>query len=212
MANFSRGDKGHRDDVRDRGDLRERGYRDGVTERRSDLGSHESDMASHPDVREMQDRYRDRDEQGYRDRDAQGYRGREAREETEGRSTGGGGILSYLAVPAILLGLYCAVSPWITHNLLGFAVHNLIIGLVIAGLAMMIAARRGNHPLGWGIAGIGVWMIISPWVVARATGPSTGVIANNVTIGALSILLGAALAFMGMKALKSKSSRSSRAR
>lgn len=152
-----------------------RSYQGDVSNRRGEVGAH--DMATHPDVLEMRERY--------------------ARREQAASS-----LLGYLAVPTFLLGLYCAASPWITHSLPLFAMHNLVFGLGIAALAIAIAAAPRMHPLGWAIAAMGVWMIISPWVVSRAVPPTGGIIANNVVIGALAICLGAACAFLGMKALK----------
>lgn len=157
-----------------------RSYEGDVRERRGEVGStHEGDMSTHPDVMEMRERYASRD-----------------------REQKGSSLLAHLAVPTFLLGLYCAASPWITHHLPLFAMHNLLLGLGIAALAIAIAAHPRMSPLGWAIAGLGVWMIISPWVVARPIGPTGGIIANNVVIGALAILLGAACAFLGAKALK----------
>jgi hypothetical protein len=94
--------------------------------------------------------------------------------------------------PVLLVGLYCAISPWTVH----FAgaepdltTHNLILGITIGllGLGFTMAPER-MYGLSWAMSAIGVWMIVSPWVVIRT--PDTGMIWNNVVIGAVTFLLG----------------------
>ncbi|MGW0996038.1 SPW repeat protein [Streptomyces sp. NPDC002520] len=127
--------------------------------------SHRGDMTTHPDVSEMRDRY--------------------------ARMLGGRDV-ALVDGPVFLLGLYCAASPWILHyttSQSALVTHNLIIGIAIGLLALgFTRAPERMYGLSWAMGAIGVWMIIAPWVVGRS--PDTGVILNNVIIGALAIVLG----------------------
>ncbi|MGW3679990.1 SPW repeat protein [Streptomyces prasinus] len=94
--------------------------------------------------------------------------------------------------PVFLLGLYCAVSPWILHYTTSqpaLASHNLIVGIAIGLLALgFTAAPTRMYGLSGAMCALGVWMIVSPWIVG--TSPDAGVVWNNVVIGALTLLLG----------------------
>ncbi|MCP3768242.1 MULTISPECIES: SPW repeat protein [Streptomyces] len=94
--------------------------------------------------------------------------------------------------PVFLLGLYCAVSPWILHYTTSqpaLAPHNLIVGIAIGLLALgFTAAPTRMYGLSGAMCALGVWMIVSPWIVG--TDPDAGVVWNNVVIGALTLLLG----------------------
>jgi hypothetical protein len=139
--------------------------------------SRHSGMAGHPDEVEMRERY--------------------ARL-TEGRR---GKMLEGLVM---MTGLYMAISPWVIHFHRGntsLTVNNLILGITLAaiGLGLAMVPERA-HSLSWLLVPLGIWMIISPWVVSAGHGARTGVVANNVVIGAITMLLGlAALAMMGMR-------------
>jgi hypothetical protein len=95
--------------------------------------------------------------------------------------------------PVLLVGLYCAVSPWILHfsgAQSALMVHNLILGVAIALMAVgFTVAPDRMYGLSGAMCAIGVWMIISPWIVGSS--PDAGVIWNNIVIGALTFLLGA---------------------
>ncbi|MEU6556575.1 SPW repeat protein [Streptomyces sp. NPDC046915] len=127
--------------------------------------SHRGDMTSHPDVSEMRERY--------------------------ARMLGGRDV-ALVDGPVFLLGLYCAVSPWILHYTTSqpaLAAHNLIMGIAIGLLALgFTTAPARMYGLSWAMCAMGVWMIIAPWIVG--SGPDTGVIVNNVVIGALAVILG----------------------
>jgi SPW repeat len=98
----------------------------------------------------------------------------------------------------LLTGLYLAISPWVV-GFDGFArlrVSNLITGLALAVLAMGFGSvLERTHGLGWVACAIGVWTIISPWVVS-GNFDTTRTITNNVIVGGVACLLG--LATMGM--------------
>ncbi|GAA1140477.1 SPW repeat protein [Streptomyces sp. DSM 41524] len=140
----------------------------------ADVSRARGDITGHPDVSEMRERY---------------ARMMDARD------------VVFLDGPVLLAGLYFAISPWVVHfsgtspNLM---VNNLILGITIAllGLGLTTAPRR-MYSLCWAMSAIGVWMIISPWVVAR--GADAGMIANNVVVGAITCLFGLIAAGMVMR-------------
>ncbi|MFE1955888.1 MULTISPECIES: SPW repeat protein [Streptomyces] len=140
----------------------------------ADVSHHRGDLSSHPDVHEMRDRY------------ARMLGGRQS---------------ALVDGPVFLLGLYCAISPWVVHftaNQPVLASHNLVMGIAIAllGLGFTVAPARMSG-LSAAICAMGVWMIISPWVVGDS--PDRGVIINNVIIGGLAVLLGLACVGVAMK-------------
>ncbi|CAM5661045.1 MULTISPECIES: SPW repeat protein [Streptomyces] len=131
----------------------------------ADVSHTRGDMASHPDVSEMRDRY---------DRVL------------------GGRDVTLLDGPVFLLGLYCAASPWILHYTTSqppLVTHNLIMGIAIALLALgFTRAPERMYGLSWAFCALGVWMIIAPWIVGDS--PDAGVVVNNIVIGALAVVLG----------------------
>ncbi|WP_327690036.1 SPW repeat protein [Streptomyces tubercidicus] len=132
----------------------------------ADVSHHRGDLAGHPDASEMQARYE--------------------------RVLGGRDVV-LVDGPVLLVGLYCAVSPWILHfsgAQPSLVAHNLILGIAIALMAVgFTVAPDRMYGLSGAMCAIGVWMIISPWIVGSS--PDAGVIWNNVVIGALTFLLGA---------------------
>ncbi|MEU9211476.1 SPW repeat protein [Streptomyces sp. NPDC048415] len=124
------------------------------------------DITSHPDASEMRARY--------------------------DRMLGGRDV-ALVDGPVFLLGLYCAVSPWILHYTTSqppLATHNLVIGIAIGLLALgFTVTPERMYGLSWAICAMGTWMIISPWIVG--TSPDTGVVLNNIIMGALAVVLGA---------------------
>lgn len=123
------------------------------------------DITSHPDAPEMRARY--------------------------DRLLGGRDVV-LVDGPVFLLGLYCAVSPWILHYTTSqpaLVPHNLIVGIAIGLLALgFTAAPSRMYGLSGAMCALGVWMIVSPWIVG--TNPDAGVIWNNIVIGALTLVLG----------------------
>lgn len=102
----------------------------------------------------------------------------------------------------MLVGAFTAISPWVVNfqdsePLL--AVNNLILGLIIAAMGLGITGtpeRSGGSS--WAAVPIGIWLIIATWVMTTGS-PSAGVIWSNIIVGALSILLGAAVAGLVLK-------------
>ncbi|MFE9452802.1 SPW repeat protein [Streptomyces sp. NPDC006739] len=131
----------------------------------ANLSHPRGDITSHPDASEMRERY--------------------------ARMLGGRDV-ALVDGPVFLLGLYCAASPWILHYTLSqpaLVTHNLIVGIAIGLLALgFTSAPARMYGLSWAMCAMGVWMIIAPWVVGSS--PDTGVVVNNIVIGALAILLG----------------------
>lgn len=100
-----------------------------------------------------------------------------------------------------LSGLYLAISPWVIgfNNQHTGTVNNLITGIAVALLALALASAYGRtHGIAWVIPVIGVWTIISHWVV-HGWPASAGTLASNVAVGFLILLLGLAALAVGMR-------------
>ncbi|MFJ2112624.1 SPW repeat protein [Streptomyces sp. NPDC087850] len=127
------------------------------------------DLSGHPDVPEMRERY--------------------------ARMLGGRDMTA-MAGPVFLVGLFCALSPWIIHftgSQPALATHNLIMGVALTVLALGFTfAPARMVGLSAAMCAMGVWMIIAPWIVG--SGPDEGVIWSNAIIGGLTFLLGLACA------------------
>lgn len=140
----------------------------------ADVSRTRGDITTHPDVGEMRDRY--------------------------ARMLGGRDV-ALVDGPVFLLGLYCAASPWILHfttSQPALVTHNLIMGIAIGLLALgFTRAPERMYGLSWAMSAIGVWLIISPWVVGED--PDTGVIVSNVIIGGLAVVLGVVCAAASAK-------------
>jgi hypothetical protein len=139
----------------------------------ADLSHRPGDITTHPDVHEMRERY--------------------ARM-LGGRAVAVDGLL-------VLAGLYAAIAPWNVHFSTlrtTLAINNLVLGLAVAafGVGLALAADR-LLGLSWAVSAIGVWLIISPWVVTRA--PDVGIMVTQIATGAVIFLLGLAAAAMGMR-------------
>ncbi|MEJ8639145.1 MULTISPECIES: SPW repeat protein [Streptomyces] len=136
--------------------------------------SHRGDLAGHPDISEMQDRY--------------------------ARMLGGRDV-ALVDGPVFLVGLACAVSPWVVHfagNQPALAMHNLIMGIAIAVLAIGFTVMPERmYGLSGAMCAMGVWMIIAPWIVG--SGPDAGVIWTNIILGGLTFLLGLVCTVVAMR-------------
>ncbi|MEU0101337.1 MULTISPECIES: SPW repeat protein [unclassified Streptomyces] len=103
--------------------------------------------------------------------------------------------------PVFLVGLYCAVSPWVLHftaSQPALVTHNLVLGIAIAVLALgftVVPERMSG--MSWAICAIGAWIIVSTWVVGNS--PDTGIVINNIIVGGLAVLLGMACAGVAAK-------------
>ncbi|MET4923399.1 SPW repeat protein [Streptomyces sp. PSRA5] len=142
-----------------------------VSHTRGDVGSRpgvsdtRGDIGAHPDVPEMRARY--------------------------ARVLGGRDV-ALLDGPIFLAGLFIALSPWILHyttNQPGLVVHNVVMGIAIAVLALVFSATpTRTYGFSWALCLMGAWMIAAPWVVGSS--PDRGVFLSNVIAGGLVALLG----------------------
>ncbi|NLU66152.1 SPW repeat protein [Streptomyces sp. HNM0574] len=135
----------------------------------SEVSHHRGDLAGHPDVSEMRVRH---------------------------ERILGGREVSLIEAPVFLVGLYCAVSPWVVHftgSQPPLVAHNLVVGAALALLALgfTIAPERMGG-LSWAMSAVGVWMVLSAWIVG--TSPDAGVLWNNIVIGGVAFCLGIACA------------------
>ncbi|MFF2938272.1 SPW repeat protein [Streptomyces niveus] len=133
------------------------------------------DIGAHPDVPEMRARY--------------------------ARVLGGRDV-ALLDGPIFLAGLFIAVSPWILHYTTsqpGLVVHNVIMGLAIAGLALVFSATpTRTYGFSWALCLLGAWMVAAPWVVGSS--PDRGVFLSLVIPGAITAVLGLICAGAAMMA------------
>ncbi|MFF4775496.1 SPW repeat protein [Microtetraspora fusca] len=139
--------------------------------------SHSTDIGQHPDIMQMRARY-------------EAAAANPTAQLTDGLT--------------LLAGIYLAVSPWIVgfRTLPNITVNNLITGILVALLALGYSSAYGRtYGLAWVAPVVGVWTIISPWVIS---GPNNrlGVIISNVVVGAIILLLGLANMSTGMTAAK----------
>ncbi|MFC8698347.1 SPW repeat protein [Streptomyces parvus] len=131
----------------------------------SNVSHARSDLSGHPDASEMRARY---------DR------------------VMGGRDVALVDAPVFLVGLYCAVSPWVLHftaSQPALVTHNLVMGIAIAVLALGFTAMPERmYGLSWAMCAIGAWIIVSTWVVGNS--PDAGIVINNIVVGGLTVLLG----------------------
>ncbi|MFF2008801.1 SPW repeat protein [Streptomyces sp. NPDC058195] len=135
------------------------------------------DMATHPDVSEMRDRY--------------------------ARMLGGRDV-ALVDAPVFLVGLYCAISPWVLHftaSQPALTTHNLIMGIAIAalGLGFTVMPER-MYGLSWAICVMGAWTILATWIVG--SGPGIGIVISNIIVGGLTVLLGLVCVGVALKSGK----------
>ena len=93
-----------------------------------------------------------------------------------------------------LTGLYLAISPWVVgfDAMRGIAVNDLITGIALAVIGAGLASAYGRtHGMAWVAPIVGVWTIITPWVI-RGGVATTATIANNVAVGAVAVAAGVA--------------------
>lgn len=100
-----------------------------------------------------------------------------------------GGGLNFLA------GLWLVLSPWaLNYSHADDAVGNaVIVGAAVAVLALARAISPLQlKALGWVNLVLGIWLIVSPWVIRpEELGDTTPLIWNNVAVGIIVAALGA---------------------
>ncbi|MER6523955.1 SPW repeat protein [Streptomyces sp. NPDC001508] len=133
---------------------------------------HSTGMTGHPEIAEMRERLE--------------------RTASSGRAIALEGLI-------LLAGVYAAISPWVVHFSAqpNITVNNLIIGITVAliGFGLTLVPER-MFRLVWTVAPLGIWLLISPWVVTATQGARAGIVWNNCWLGAVTLLLG--LAAMGL--------------
>lgn len=102
---------------------------------------------------------------------------------------------------ALLTGLYVAASPWIV----GFSsarqlpMCDLIAGIAVAFLAYGFATALDRaHGMTWTLPVLGLWVIVSPWILTGVA-LTAGMIWSNVVAGALLTFLGLNATYFGMR-------------
>ncbi|MDF3301725.1 SPW repeat protein [Streptomyces tropicalis] len=103
-------------------------------------------------------------------------------------------LLSATEGGVLLVGVYTAVSPWVTH----FAgrnpyltVNDLIVGLGVAALAVACRlAPPSALRLAWVTVPLGLWIILSPAVVTAAHDVTTAIVWSNGSAGCATCLAG----------------------
>lgn len=96
---------------------------------------------------------------------------------------------------AVLTGAYLAISPWVVgfNAFQTLTVNNLIVGIAYALLMSggFGRAYERTHSMAWAGCALGVWTIISQWVVAGNV-DTTRTVVNNALVGVIALLLGIA--------------------
>lgn len=138
-----------------------------------------TDLRGHPDIAELQERY--------------------ARVAARPQAIAVDGAI-------LLVGLYAAISPWVLHfgaadNDLKF--NNLIVGIALAVIGIGLASvPERMHRLAWIAAPLGVWLLISPWVVPPTHHSRAALVWSNCWVGGAAVALGliaAAMTFMASR-------------
>lgn len=113
--------------------------------------------------------------------------------------TGRSGMAQVTAVLGVLAGVWIAISPWfLTLGRRGTA-EDLIVGLVVAALgALGIAGARGFLGLQAGNLLLGIWLIISPFILASTFAVSAPMYWSN-GFGGFAVILSALAALAGMR-------------
>lgn len=104
----------------------------------------------------------------------------------------------------LLSGLYLAISPWVVgfQSLTQLAITNIATGTVLTALACgLTAAYERWHGLAWVIPVLGVWTGLAPWIV-RGGVNTTPAVASNVSVGAVTAVLGAATLYMSARRVR----------
>ncbi|HET9889994.1 MAG TPA: SPW repeat protein, partial [Mycobacterium sp.] len=100
----------------------------------------------------------------------------------------------------LLTGLYVAASPWIVgfNAMASLATSDLIVGIAVAFLAYGFATTLDRaHGMTWTLPVLGVWVIVSTWILPDVA-LSAGTIWSNVVAGALLTFLGLNATYFGM--------------
>jgi hydrogenase-4 membrane subunit HyfE len=112
---------------------------------------------------------------------------------------------AHITIGLILLsGLYLAISPWVVgfQSLTPLVSSNVATGVVLVALACgLTAAYERWHGVAWVIPILGAWAFVAPWVI-RGGVNTTPAVASNVTVGAVTALLGAVAVYLGARRIR----------
>lgn len=140
-------------------------------------------MASHPDLAEVK-----------RTHDLQELRQRYER----ASETPTGQLVDGLIM---LGGLYIALSPTIVGFTGPLQINNFVVGLAIAALGFGFGAAYGSmHRLAWVCPVLGLWTIVSLWLVSGVE-LTVGTLLSNVIAGAVVLFCGLAIMGIGTERL-----------
>jgi hypothetical protein len=105
----------------------------------------------------------------------------------------------------LLTAVYAALSP----SIIGFqdtralAVNDFLVGIVCVALAFAFAmALDRSHGMTWTLPVLGVWFIVSPWIL-HGVSPHGGMVWSNVIAGVVLTVLGLNAMYFGMRARSS---------
>ena len=102
---------------------------------------------------------------------------------------------------ALLTALYVAASPWMVgfSTMGSLATSDLIVGVAAAFLAYGFATALDRaHGLTWTMPVLGVWVVVSLWILPGVT-MTAGMMWSNIVAGALLTLLGLHATYFGMR-------------
>jgi hypothetical protein len=103
------------------------------------------------------------------------------------------------AALAVLAGVWVAISPWFLTLGRRETANDLIVGLVVAALgAFSIAGRRGFFGLQAGSLLLGIWLIITPFILAAQFAVSAPMYWSN-GFGGFAVIVFALASLAGLR-------------
>lgn len=113
--------------------------------------------------------------------------------------SGRSGMAQVAAVLSVLAGLWVAISPWFLTLARRGTANDLIVGLAVAALgAFGIAGARGFLGLQVGSLLLGIWLIISPFILASTFAVRTPMYWSN-GFGGFAVILFALASLAGLR-------------
>jgi hypothetical protein len=105
----------------------------------------------------------------------------------------------------LLTAVYAALSPWIVgfQDTRALVVNDFVVGIVCVALAFAFGMGLDrSHGMTWTLPVLGVWFIVSPWIL-HGVSPYGGMVWSNVIAGAVLTVLGLNAMYFGMRARSS---------
>lgn len=103
------------------------------------------------------------------------------------------------AVLGVLAGVWVAISPWFLTLGRRETATDLIVGMAVAAIgAFAIAGRRGFHGLQAGSLLLGIWLIITPFILAAQFAVSAPMYWSN-GFGGFAIIVFALASLAGLR-------------